>query len=624
MSKFITHYHNYLFNYTKLTNVIQGNFIETAVKKLQYQVNRNLIKITQLDNYDSINNFPYFEFSFYKNQIGIFKDSLDPKSQAHGINTFAIQQLHKDPTILIPKIGNQYIGILNTLKFNYKFIDSNFYNIKLLQFFNNNYIIPDFDGKYFKYVDFKWYSDDSLLDTFSPTPLVDCPVIELVIREKFLQAVFKKIFVNYEKTLRQQFNKSFSPPSSNIFASLRDTKFSHTLTTFICNHILFLNVPEISPFFRKIKQFINSLIGQDGSFTQLFTEYLNRNFSNYNKLIIYDFSKELTENIHNFYLKTQLTDNSNLGIFGDTQIPVNEILIYNYIINTINNNGIEILKQLEIIAYQFNKDPTFFVNCRKYIYNELLDNFISDLNFSSDLYLSTVGDLEDYGGLTALQIENIIKRLVINEDSLFSILTESDNNGKLDSTNLNLGVDNILKTVCYRHFIFWITSFLDSKEFNDYYLNVFFKGIYEISNDNNRLFTSTLLENINLIIRYFKLILIRNSLDDIDNSLFRPILQNFRDTVKFKFVKTEDNYDIILVSKDRQLDNGEIIYTGTETETPTGIVLTKDILHTDITESEFRLFSPFDIDIYYSRLYNFYISSVISDVIDTMLAKYLI
>jgi hypothetical protein len=110
----------------------------------------------------------------------------------------------------------------------------------------------------------------------------------------------------------------------------------------------------------------------------------------------------------------------------------------------------------------------------------------------------------------------------------------------------------------------------------------------------------------------------------MNNSLFAPILQNFRDTVKFKFVKTEDNYDIILVSKDRQLDNGEIIYTGTETETPTGIVLTKDILHTDITESEFRLFSPFDIDIYYSRLYNFYISSVISDVIDTMLAKYLI
>jgi len=673
---FSYHFLNYILNNYKIYQ--DPNFIKKNFTNLLNQLKDNSISFLLDKDFDTINKFSFYDFHFLRDKRIITNENVPI---AYGVNEFKIRETSYDPKKLIPKINNDYTYIINNLKYIYKYINPSFYKIKLLQLFELNYLTPQINDLYFKYLARSYYTVNSDI-----SKSIQKSAATLIIFEKLLDRLFRNIFIDLESIISQlvdninkQSNPSLNLTKNNLISNinlLRDTNFSNTLTNLLIKTIFATNnLDQESEYYRivlnifnpqnitkeqleesyilavipdlnnknvldeGIQSFIDNDLdvelidknnissvkkvyeirqnfiseGHTKKIENLFKTFLNSLIDEkYYRFIIYNFREQL-----HTYLTAHFVSNDYNLIPSSYTESIDEFIIYSYIRTNLINLNPHIFSQLEYISTQFNTDAIHFFNSHFYIYSEFLKEFKDDLQIPSNLNDSTIAT----ASLLNENIEYIILNLTLDNEipayggkssrvKFFELLRGTSDELRISDENkdikeLLMNVP-IIEHTCYLQFINWVDKFINSEIFINYIIYEFIPELITISKENNISAEHQLTGKIDIIRKYIKIALIEGF---IEGNLFKNEINNIKNIILYNFGSDfGDEFSGLLKNENKE-----------------NFIITEDHeKYITRTLDSFKSFSPLDIDIYRENLYDFYISSLFSNTLLSVLNQYMI
>jgi hypothetical protein len=674
---FTYHFLNYVLNNYKIYQ--DSDFIKKNFTNLLNQLNDNSISFLLDKDFSTINNFPFYNFYFLRDKRIITNENV---SIAYGVNEFRIRETAYEPKNLIPKINNDYAYILNNLKYIYKYINPSFYKIKLLQLFELNYTTPILNDLYFKYLSRAYYTIETDI-----SKNIQKSAVTLIIFEKLLDRLFRNFFIDLESTISQKIDFINKQNNSNLYLTkvdlieninlIEDTNFSNRLTSLLIKTIFTtINLNQESAYYRivldtfnpqhitseqlqtlytsavipnlnnknilddGIPSFINNNLdveiidknnissikkiseirqifvseGHTTKIENLFKQFLSTSIDEkYYRFIVYSFR----EHLHNYLTAHFISTDYNL--IPSTYIePIDEFIIYSFIRTRLIDLNPHVFSQLEYISAQFNTDAIHFFNSHFYTYSEFLKEFKSSLQLPDNLNDSPTAS----ASLLNENIEHIILNLTIDNE------ITSYNNGKSNRTKffeLLRGISSELRIsdeckdikelinnkllvehTCYLQFIGWIDKFINSELFTNYLLTDFIPALINTSKENNISAEHQLVGKIDIIRKYIKLSLIEGFME---GNLFKNETNSIKNIILYCFGYDFGN-EFSGLLKNENFEN---------------FVITADHeKYLDKTLDSFKSFSPLDIDIYRENIYDFYISSLFSNMLLSVLNQYMI
>jgi hypothetical protein len=674
---FTYHFLNYILNNYKIYQ--DSNFIRKNFTNLLNQLNDNSLSFLLDKEFITINQFPFYDFHFLRDKRIITNESV---SIAYGVNEFSIRETAYEPKNLIPKINNDYTYILNNLKYIYKYINPSFYKIKLLQLFELNYTTPVLNNLYFKYLSRAYYTIDTDI-----SKSIQKSAVTLIIFEKLLDRLFRNFFIDLESTISQKIdfiNKQNNLDLNltklsliNNINLIEDTNFSNRLTSLLIKTIFATrDLTQESEYYRIVLDIFNPQHITSEQLQTLYTSAVIPNLDNknlledglpsfidnnlnveiidknnvlsikkiyeirqifiseghttrienlfkqflttlidekYYRFIIYNFR----EHLHNYL--TAHFSSADYNLIPSTYLePIDEFIIYSFIRTRLTNLNPHIFNQLEYICTQFNTDAIHFFNSHFYIYSEFLKEFKDILQLPDNLNDSEVAT----ASLLNENIEYIILNLTLdneispysngksNRTKFFELLRGISDELRIsdESKDIKELINNklLVEHTCYLQFTDWIDKFINSELFTNYLLFDFIPDLINISKENNISAEHQLIGKIDIIRKYIKASLIEGFMD---GDLFKEEINNIKNIVLYSFGH----------------DFGDTFSGLLKNENFENFVITENHeKYIDKTLDSFKSFSPLDIDIYRENIYDFYISSLFSNILLSVLNRYMI
>jgi hypothetical protein len=678
-TRFTPHFLNYILNYYKSYG--SDDFILRNFNLLKDQLLANTVNFVSNSSLEQINQTRFFDYYFLKDKQIIANESN--LLYMHGINELKIRDISTKPKLLVSQIDNDYIPILNSVKSLYTNVNPSLLKIKLNQLFELNYNIPDKTLQYFMYVSRVYYDRNANIDF-----ALQESAATLLLFEDLLSVVFTNLLGNCQDTILSNINNILVRQDNGEqielklrkselieFIDLPTTDFSNIVTdlllknlfsirdisakqeyrqivydTFIPQNITSIQLKSVYSSVKNlvdndelIDEAIHSNIpndrllrvidkftdaesiltvgtirglflsnGEAEKISQLFKDYLQVNINErFYNFIIYDFTKSLQQ-----YLTAHFSSND-YGLISLQYIDqVDETEIYSYI-----NSQLQIfsyiIKQLEYIATQFNKDPIQFFNCHYYIYDKFLQDFIGNLH----LNLILNPDPTRENTLTISNIRNTILNLSI-DDSVNPYQTKSKLTKLLeliqgvsdewrfssrDKTILDiLNNTKIIENSFLKQYIEWINQFVSSELFMNYLLDEFIPNLISRSVQNNPLSKQLIIDNIESVRKFIKVALINEC---ANNELFFDVTNDMKRIILYCFGQ---DFDEQYSGSLKNTNNDSFVFS----------FINKDMVLNAV--ESFKTITDIEIEEHQSKLFNFYVSSVVSDVLLSILSQYTI